>query len=302
MVATWKTQMVEDLAKRIKGHRVVGVVRISGIPSKQMQTIRKKLEGKASLIITRGTLIQRALEKAKIKGMEEYLSQPVGLILSDLNPFQLEKLAYGCRTNAAAKQGNRAPFDIYAEEGDTGLPAGPMIGDLQGAGIKAKIQGGKISVIQRSLIANEGEKISDAKATAMARLGIEPMEIMLKINAAYEDGTVYTYDMLHISEEETVGKIQNAHRSAFNLAYNAGIFMPETIGLLLGQASAKARNLMINAGIINKETIGLYLGRADAQARALKAIVPEELMAGKQEGDGSQPTDDEAGEPVDEKG
>ncbi|MBD3388635.1 MAG: 50S ribosomal protein L10 [Candidatus Altiarchaeales archaeon] len=283
MVAPWKKDMVKEAAKRIKSRKVVGVVKISGVPSKQMQDMRKKLKGDADIIVSRSTILKRALEKAGVKGLEEYLKGPSGLILSDLNPFQLEKLLYSNRSKAPAKPGNIAPYDLTVPEGDTGLPAGPVIGDLQGAGVKAKIQGGKIMVTEDSLLVNGGDPVNEKVATVLARLGIEPMEIMLKLNAAHEDGTVYSGDVLHIDEAETLARFQDAHRKAFNLSYHARIFNKHVVEVLLTEAVCNARNLMVNAEIINKDTIELFLGKADAHAKALRSALPPEAFDGKKE-------------------
>jgi large subunit ribosomal protein L10 len=279
MVATWKKDVVSGLSKQVKSHKVVGVVDISNIPSKHLQDIRKKLKGTADFLIARNNLLMRALDKGGVKGMDGYLKGPSGLIFSNLNPFQLEKLIYGCKTNAPAKPGSVAPFDLIVLAGDTGLPAGPVIGDFQAAGVKAKIQGGRIVVTENSLLVKGGERVDAKVAAVLTRLGIEPREITLKLNAAHEDGVIYAGDVLHIDERETIAKLQGAYRKAVNLAYNAGYYNKETVELFLYNAICKARNLMINAKIINRETISIYLGRADAQANALKAALPLELQA-----------------------
>jgi large subunit ribosomal protein L10 len=279
MVATWKKDTVGKLAKQIKTHRVFGVVGVSGVPSKQMQAMRKKLKGEADITVSRGKIIKRALDKAGVAGVDGYLQGPSGLIFSDLNPFQLERLIYSCRTKAPAKPGSTAPTDLIVPEGDTGLPAGPVIGDLQAAGVKAKIQGGKIVVTEDSLLVKAGQRVDEKVASVLTRLGVEPMEITLKLAAAYEDGTVYGGDILHIDEAETRAKLQGAHQKAFNLAYNARYFTKDVVELLVAEAAAKTRNLMVNAQIINSETIGMYLAKADAQAKALKSVLPEDLKA-----------------------
>jgi large subunit ribosomal protein L10 len=279
MVATWKKDVVDRFTKELKSHRVVGVVSIKAVPSKQMQNMKRKLKGQADIYVARSNLIRRALEKAGIKGMDEHLKGPSGIVFSDLNPFQLEKLIYSCKTQAPAKPGNIAPFDLIIPAGDTGLPAGPIIGDLQNAGVKAKIQSGKIVVSEDSLLVKAGDVVGDKAAGVLARLGVEPIEIVLRIKAAHEGGVVYTGDILHIDEEETLARIAGAHLKAFNLAYNARAYNKAVIPYMIQEAVSKARNLMINGGIINKETVGIYLARADAAARSIRSALPPEMQA-----------------------
>jgi len=279
MVATWKTDTVSSLAKRIKTHSVVGVVSITGVPSKQLQSMKKKLKGQADIVVARNNLIVKALEKAGVNGMDGYLKSASGLIMSNMNPFALEKLVYGCKTRSAARPGSTAPFDLIVPAGDTGLPAGPAIGDLQQAGIKAKIQGGKIIVSENSLVVKGGQKVNEKAAAVLAKLGVEPMEIVLRIAAAHEAGMVYDGGILHVDEAETVAKIGDAHRKAFNLAYNSRIYNKDVTIFLIQEAIGKARNLMINGGILNRETVGIYLAKADAVAKSIKSALPAELQA-----------------------
>jgi len=289
MVATWKTDLVDELAQKVKSHKVVGIVGIENVPSKQMSSIRKKISSDVELIVSRKSIIKRALGKAKVKGMDGYVDGIVGLIFTDLNPFQLEKLLFDNRTKAPAKAGAIAPFDLVVPEGDTGLPAGPVIGDLQGAGIKARIQGGTITVTEDSTVVKSGEPVPSKVAPVLARLGIEPIDIMLKLHAAFEDGTVFEHDVLHIDPQETMAKLTGAYQKALNMSFNARVFTKPVMELLLCDAAANARNLMINAEIVNGETIGIFLAKADAHAKALKAVLPEDLAAQVEEKSPEEP-------------
>jgi large subunit ribosomal protein L10 len=201
----------------------------------------------------------------------------VGLVFTDLDPFQLEKRIYSCKTTASAKPGQITPVDIVVEEGDTGLPAGPVIGEIQHAGIKAKIDGGKIVIMQKSVVAKAGEEVPEEAAPVLKRLGIEPIEISLELKGVFDGKTVYTAEVLHIDSTEVFNQFTQAHQKAFNLAYNVGYFTKDTLPLLLQKAFIESVNLALNAEIINKETLPTFLVKADTQAKALKALIPEEI-------------------------
>jgi len=275
MVATWKPKEVEELAEKMSKSRVVGIVNIEGIPSKQLQQMRKSLKNKAEIRVSKKNLITRAFEKAKLKGMTEHLNGSLGIVFSDSDPFKLNKIIESGKISAPPKAGSISPQDIVVPAGDTSLPPGPVIGDLQRADIKAKIAGGKIVVTEDSLIVKEGDVISPEVASALARLGIEPIEIGLELKAAYENGTIYTSDVLHIDEAETLGRIRAAYTNSINLAMDAGIYNKVTVPLFLSDAHQKALNLATNAEILNRETIKTILAKANAQAAALKSIIPE---------------------------
>jgi len=137
MVATWKKKTVEALAKDMGSAKTTAIVGVMGMPSKQFQQIRKKIKGDVKLRMVKNNIIKLALEKAKMQNLENHVKGPCGILTTNLNPFKLSKLISSCRTKAPAKAGSIAPCDIIVPKGDTPFPAGPIIGDVQKAGIKA---------------------------------------------------------------------------------------------------------------------------------------------------------------------
>jgi large subunit ribosomal protein L10 len=277
MVAAWKIKEIEELSKKITKAKVVGLVDIKGIPSKQFQLMRKLLAGQAEITVAKNSLLTRSLEKAKIKGLESHVIGSMGIILSDLNPSKLNKILNENKISSPAKAGNVAPRDIVIPAGETTLPPGPMIGDLQKAGIKAQIKGGKIVITEDSAVAKAGDRISAEVATVLSRLGVEPIEIGLKMNAAYEGGVIYTHDVLSINEDTVRADVRTAYFSALNVAQKAGIFNKETIKYFLSDANTKALNLAIKAEVFNKETIRSLLSKANKEMLAVAANAPDLL-------------------------
>jgi len=272
MVADWKIEMVEELAEKASQANVVALVNIEGIPSKQFQRIRKSIRDVAEVKVTRNSVIRRSLEKARLKGLEDYIHGPMGIIFSDLDPFKLSRALESTRTFSPAKAGSISPKDILIPAGDTPFAPGPIIGELQKVGIKAQIKGGKIVITEDSLVVKKGERISADMANILTRMGIEPIEISFDISAAYENGIIYTKEILKIDEKKTLSDVKNAYINALNLAVNARIYNSATIRYLLRDAFSKAVNLGINADIPNKETIKTILARASSKAMALKVI------------------------------
>jgi len=273
MVSEWKINTVEDLAMRMSKSRIVALVSISNIPSRQLQKMRKSLIGSAVLKVSRNNLIRKAFEKTGIKDMENYIKGSTGLIFSDLDPFKLKKLLEKGKTSAPIKPGQVAPDDIVVPAGDTQLPPGPVISELQSSGIKAKIEGGKIVITEDSLAAKKGDVISPQLASILARLGIEPMEIYLKLMAVYENGLIYTPDILDIGEAQVISDIEKAYKNAMNLSLNAGIYNKYVVEILIRNAFNNAMNLALNSEIINKDTIKSILSKANQQMLSLRSRI-----------------------------
>ncbi|RLI94976.1 MAG: 50S ribosomal protein L10 [Candidatus Altiarchaeales archaeon] len=273
MVQEWKIREVEDLANLISKSKSVALVSISNIPSKKLQEMRRNLGEIATLRISRNNLIKRALEKVKIKDMDKYIKGPTGLIFCNADPLKLKRILDDCKTTAPIKANAIAPCDIVVPAGETSLTPGPVLAEIQNVGIKAKIDKGKIVIEEDSLVARRGEKISEELANVLARLRIEPIEVSLKIMAAYEDGILYTPDVLQINDEKLFSDIKNAHLNAFNLAINSNIINSFTIQFIIIRAFNNARNLALNSEIINRDTIEFLLRMAYQQMNSLKSKI-----------------------------
>ena len=85
----WKREEVDDLSGLIERYESVGIVGIAGIPSKQLQDMRRDLHGTAVLRVSRNTLQERALETAGLSELSEHLAGQVGIIATNDNPFTL---------------------------------------------------------------------------------------------------------------------------------------------------------------------------------------------------------------------
>ncbi len=275
-VPEMKKKEVEKLQKILDEKDIIGVIDLEKLPSSQFQAIKKKLRGKAEIKVTRSLYIRRALQNLKDekkKKLLDYIQGPVGLIFTDENPFKLYKFLKHNRSKAYAKPGQIAEKDIVVPAGETSLPVGPALSELKIAGVNCKIDKGKIAVVKDSVLTKKGEKVTEQVAAALSKLGIMPMEIGIKLKAVYEDGIIYTPEVLDINEEEFMNTLQNAYMSAINLSVNTGYPTKQTIELMITNAYTKARNLAINANIMTKETADLILAKAFNKMNALKATL-----------------------------
>ena len=122
------------------------------------------------------------------------------------------------KTMAPAKGGEIATHDIEVKAGDTPFKPGPVVGELQKAGIPAAIQEGKVVIKNDKVIVPAGEKIPVDVAQMLTRLEIHPIEIGMNLNAVFEDGSIFTPDVLDIDMDKFVSQLQQASSNAFSLA------------------------------------------------------------------------------------
>ena len=271
-VAEWKKEEVKELKDLIETHPVVGMADLSDIPAPQLQKMRQSLRGSARLKMSRKTLMDLALndsDKSNVEMLVDHMDGQPALIFTDMNPFKLYKILEGSKTPAPARAGSIAIADIVVPKGDTGFMPGPILGELQKVGIPAKIEKGKIVITEDKTIVAEGEEISSDVASMLTRLGIYPMEVGIDLQAAYEDDTVYTSDLLTIDLDKTIQDIQRVYSQAINLAVNAVVFTEESLPLLISKAAGQSMNLALNADILTTKTTDIILAKAYAQMLAL---------------------------------
>jgi len=270
----WKKDEITEIRHLISTYKLVGLVDMYGIPAKQVQDIRRNLRGKAELKMTRNTLIEHTLDEecGGVKDLSGHLSGHSALIFTNENPFKLFSVLEKTKTKMAARPGERAPEDITVQKGPTSFRPGPIVGELQQAGIPAAIEAGKVTIRETKTIVKAGEEISKKLADALVKLDIKPMDVGLILQAAFYDGTIYESDVLAIDETSFYNSIISAVTHAFNLSVNAAYPTRDTAGMLISKAVREARGVAVEAAVVSPDVIEAVLGRAYAEASALQAI------------------------------
>ena len=272
-VPTWKKERVKELSKWINKYPTVAICNLEEIPTKQLQLIRNKLREHVHLIVSKKSIIRRALEAAdnkKAVELAEYVNGISGLLLSDLEPFKLYSILKKNRSPAPAKAGQEAPKDIIIPAGPTPFAPGPIMTQLGQVGIKPKIEGGKLVIPEDKIVVKKGEIISKPIAQILSRLDIHPMELGLDLQIVLNNIDIYKKDILDISEEEYINKLKAAFSEVFNLSMNAEIVNNITVPYLLRKAQNDVKSLILSQSLIWEGETEKLLNIANSQANTLK--------------------------------
>ncbi len=272
MAKEWKKGFVEGLSQRMKGSGVVGIADVGRLPSKQMQAIRRGLRGKAEIKVVKRSLLKRALEMAGLELLTNYVAQQPALITSELDAFELFREVKNMRSQAPAKPGMTATRDVVIKQGGTGLPPGPAIGDLQAAGIPARIEKGQIVVSKDHVILKAGDVVTPEISNALAKLDMKPFELGLEVTAILDRGVLFERDVLDIDIEEFRNRFATASAEAFALAKNTGYPVKEVLGIILSEMAMQAKSLALFIDWVSGETVKEILSKANAQALSLKKV------------------------------
>lgn len=274
-----KIKLVEELKVLMASHGTVGVIDMAKMPARQFLRIKNQITagGDVRLKMARKGLLARALGGSGKPGMSELadgLSGSPALIFSNSDPFKLFSTIKKNRAKSAAKVGAVVTKDIVIPKGPTGIPPGPAISTLGKVGLKTRVEGGKIAVIDDKTVLKAGQPVTDDLAIVLGLLKIEPVEVALRMVSACENGVVYGADVLDVDVEQYLSDIGRAVQGAVNLSLNTGYITKFTAPLAISLAFWRAMSLCVAANILEKDVIGEVLAKAVAEAKALEAKVP----------------------------
>jgi large subunit ribosomal protein L10 len=283
-----KIRKTDELTNLFNKYTVFGLASLYKVRSRQLQEITKKLRSNVLMKVSKNFIVKKALKKcnkANADAIGKYLVGPNILIFTEMNPFKLSLLFEKSKVKTTAKAGDIAPYDLVIPAGNTGLPPGPAISELHEAGIRTRIQEGSVWVIRDTIVSEEGNVITPKIASVLSKMGVKPIEIRLTLEAAYDDGNIFTSDQLSLNLEETEAQIIDSMNRARNLAIKIAYPTHDTIFLIFQQAYFNAKNVALAIAYPTQELIidlitNAYLkmlGLASQLSIMNKNAVPPEL-------------------------
>ena len=157
-------------------------------------------------------------------------------MFSDDDAFEISGFLADNKVPAKAKIGQEAPEDIEIKAGPTSLMPGPDISALSAVGLQPKVEDGKISIAQDSVLVKKGEEISEEKASILSKLDITPFEVGLEPLVAFSEGKVYAD--IKIDKEAALAELTDAYSRGLAFAVELGYTSGETVGYLIAKAGA----------------------------------------------------------------
>lgn len=212
------------------------------VGSNQLQNIRKGLRGDSVILMGKNTLIRRCIKfHAEATGNQNYLSLlpllvgNVGLIFTkgDLKEVSEEVSKY--KVGAPARVGLVAPIDVVVPPGNTGLDPS-QTSFFQVLNIPTKINKGTVEIITPVELIKKGDKVGSSEAALLAKLGIRPFSYGLVVLSVYDNGSVFSPEVLDLTEDDLVEK------------FATGVSMVASLSLALSYPTlAAVPHMFINA-------------------------------------------------------
>ena len=281
-VASWKKDTVSDLTEMLQNGGTLAVIDIHGVPAGAMLGMRAGLRGNMSIQVAKKRLMKIAWEAAgnDFADLEELYSSAVqpALLQTDLSSFQVFSELKKTEAGRAGKPGDVAPHDIIVDKMDTGMPPGPIVGELNSVGIPAKILKGSVQIQKKVTILKEGEEFEGDLGMMLSKIGINPIVTGLRLCGTIEDGTRFQPATLDIDYEQFESDLISFGAGAFNLACNIRWFTTQTTPTLLSKASGEALAVALEAAIVTTDTLPHLIGRANRGAMGVAGSLSADAL------------------------
>lgn len=248
-----------------------------------MLGMRKDLRPSMGIQVAKKRLIRRAwsesgLVEEDLEALFDGAVQPAIVSTKEMNSFDLFRKLKKTEAGRAAKPGDKAPHDIIVEKQNTGMPPGPIVGELNSVGIPAKITGGSVHIQKKITVLKEGEEFEGDLGMLLSKIGVNPIVTGLRLCGTLENGTVFTPNVLDIDIEQFESDLIGTMAGAFNLACNIRWFTTQTTPTLIAKASSEALSVALEAGIANSKTLPLLISRANAHALGVAGQLDSDAM------------------------
>ncbi|MFX1338105.1 MAG: 50S ribosomal protein L10 [Promethearchaeota archaeon] len=280
-IPQWKLNEINLLVDLFNKYKNVGVIEVGHIHDQQIQATRKMLRDKAIIRMSKKSLQTRAIEEFQKESKKENLDELAkripgqsSLIFTNMDIFELKNIFLENEWMVPAKPNEITPVDIIVPAGDTGLPTGQVISELNMTlRLPTRIQNDTIWIREDTRTHKAGELVDVKQAAVLKKLGIRPIESLIKIHFAWCDGEIYPEDILYMDMGKFQQDIASCYFSAHKLAIELGVIDDETIEPLILKANKEALGVLFELPIFDENMLEEYIKKASLNANIVNSIV-----------------------------
>jgi len=205
-----KIEYFDKLVALLEEYPSILFVNCDNIGSAHMQQIRKSLRGRGVLLMGKNTLIRRAvrvnIHRNKLwENLLELVFGNVGMVFTKEDLSSIRDLVQSMRVPAAAKAGTFAPKDVFVNKGMTNLEP-TKTNFLQALNVPSKINRGQIEILNDIHLIKKGERVGSSESTLLQMLDVKPFEYGLNVTSVYDNGCVYSVDILNLKDSDVIAK------------------------------------------------------------------------------------------------
>jgi len=226
--------------------------------------------GKNTMV--RKVLRGRIPSNRALEALLPYVKGNVGFVFTNGDLTQMRDMLASNRVAAPAKTGSVAPNDVVVPAGNTGLEP-TQTSFLQALNIPSKIAKGQIEIISDVHLIKKGQKVGSSECALLSKLNIKPFSYGLKVEAVYDNGSVFDPSLLDMTDADVVRSFQAAASRvvAISLASNHLTLPAVPQALIKGYANVLAVAVETGYRTERSEKFLDYLANPDAFKSAVTA-------------------------------
>jgi large subunit ribosomal protein LP0 len=212
----WKSKFFQKMIRLLNEYPKCFIVGADNVGSSQMQKIRIELRGEAEILMGKNTMMKKVIRghlenNPDLAALLPYIVENVGFVFTKDNLSTIRTKLQANKVKAPAKAGAISNADVGLKHQVTTM--GPeKTSFFQALQIPTKITRGQIEIINNIRAIKNGDKVGASEATLLNMLNISPFSYGLTIKHVFENGTIYSPDILDITPEDIRTKFTDGVR------------------------------------------------------------------------------------------
>lgn len=211
-----KELYVEKMTRIITTYTKVFVVKVDNVGSRQMNQTRLAMRGKAEILMGKNTLMRKILKDFIAENPDhmmtklyDLISGNVGFVFTNSDLPKIRDMILANRVPAPARPGSVAPIDVSIPAGPTGCDPG-QTSFFQVLQVPTKIVKGQIEITSAVNLITAGVKVGESEASLLTKLNIRPFSYGLVIDQVFDNGSLFSVDVLDIDDAYLAASFQLA--------------------------------------------------------------------------------------------
>uniref|UniRef100_A0A915DTS8 Large ribosomal subunit protein uL10 n=1 Tax=Ditylenchus dipsaci TaxID=166011 RepID=A0A915DTS8_9BILA len=210
--AAWKASYFEKIIALFNEYPKAFLVGVDNVGSKQMQEIRQAMRGHGEILMGKNTMIRKAIRghiqhNPALEKLLPHIVGNVGFVFTHEDLTDIRNKLMENKRGAPAKAGALAPVDVKLPPQNTGM--GPeKTSFFQALQIPTKISRGTIEILNEVHLIKVGEKVGASESALLNMLNIQPFSYGLVVQQVYENGNIYSPEVLDMTNDELRSRFQ----------------------------------------------------------------------------------------------
>lgn len=216
------------------------VVKVDNVGSQQMNLTRKSMRGTAEVLMGKNTLMRKILGDFleanpghMFTTLGPLMKGNVGFVFTNSDLAKIRDLILANKVPAPARVGALSPVDVVVPAGPTGCDPG-QTSFFQVLQIPTKIVKGQIEITNPVNLIKKGDKVGSSEAALLSKLNIKPFSYGLAIDAVFDNGSVFSAEILDIDEKVLAGffaaTVSKVACLSLQVGYPTQASLPHSIG------------------------------------------------------------------------